>query len=49
MMEAGGKMEDRGKMEAKGIMEAGGKVEDRGKMKAKGMMGTEIMIRRPEE
>ncbi len=31
------------------MMEAGGKVKDRGKIKAKGMMGTEIMMRRPEE
>jgi hypothetical protein len=31
------------------MMEAGGKMEDRGKMEAKGIMGTERMIRRPEE
>ncbi len=42
-------MEDRGKMKAKGIMQAGGKVEDRGKMASNGIMGTEIMMRRPEE
>jgi hypothetical protein len=36
MEEAGGKVEDREKMEAKRIMEAGGKVKDRGKMEAKG-------------
>jgi len=49
MMEARGKVEDIGKMKAKGIMEAGGKVEDRGKMEAKGMMGTERMMRRPSK
>ncbi len=31
------------------MMEAGGKVEDRGKMEARGMMGTEILMRRPED
>ncbi len=31
------------------MMEAGVKVEDRGMMDARGMMGTERMMRRPEE